>query len=194
MINVTYVGDVLVAHKVTGDKNVPKNKITFQADLNPLSSQKLSSQKPDEYPPLGPIELTELAAKKWGTKQLLRHHGLGQVAEEGFVNNQWMEGQLIFINKDYFSFAWLPIEHQVFFGRASPELTLKMLRDSGFHPQPLGTVKPPELNDDVDKMKDFASRCLEITSDTMEDEFHAGKVDPYSSIWQGDGDEERYFE
>lgn len=36
MINVTYVGDQLIAYKVTGDKSVPRGEITFQADLNPL--------------------------------------------------------------------------------------------------------------------------------------------------------------
>ena len=36
MINVTYHGDLLIAYKVTGDKNVPRGEITFQVDLNPL--------------------------------------------------------------------------------------------------------------------------------------------------------------
>jgi hypothetical protein len=37
MINVTYVGDIMVAYKVTGDKNVPRGEITFQADLSPMT-------------------------------------------------------------------------------------------------------------------------------------------------------------
>jgi len=78
--------------------------------------------------------LTEKAAKKWGTKKLPRYSGMGQVAEDGFTNNQWMTGQLIIIGDEYFSFAWIPIEQQIFFGRPSPELALKMLRESGVEP------------------------------------------------------------
>lgn len=118
MVNVSYTGDVLMAHKVTGDKHVPKGEITFQVDLSPSSK---------EY--LDPIELNSDAVAQWGSKYLQRHAGQGQVAADGFVNQQWLDGQLILVNQ-YFSFAWLPTGHQVFFGRPSPELTLKLLRDS----------------------------------------------------------------
>jgi hypothetical protein len=32
--------------------------------------------------------------------------------------------------KDYFSFAWIPLGHQVFFGRPSAELALKMMQEA----------------------------------------------------------------
>ena len=62
MINVTYVGDLLIAYKVTGDKNVPRGEITFQADLSPLPKRVAGGKKgqatePSE--PLQPIMLTE---------------------------------------------------------------------------------------------------------------------------------------
>ena len=105
MINVTYSGDLLIAFKVTGDKNVPRGEISFQSDLSPLRMKRIGDrQQKDDA--LAPIILTENAAKKWGTKQLPRYHGLGHVAEEGFSNSQWMEGQLIVIGEKYFSFAW----------------------------------------------------------------------------------------
>jgi hypothetical protein len=113
LINITYVGDLLIAEKVTGDHNVPRGALTFQADLSPL-------RKSAPNGALQPISLTEKAARKWGTKKLPRYSGLGQVAEENFRNNQWVDGQLIIIGTEYFSFAWLPIEMQIFFGRRDP--------------------------------------------------------------------------
>ena len=109
MINITYSGDTLIATKVTGDKNVPRGEVSFTADLSPRApalpgSESLSS--------LEPIELNARAARQWGKKFLPRHPGRGQVASEGFKNAQWMEGQLILVGR-CFSFAWVPIGHQV---------------------------------------------------------------------------------
>jgi Cyclin D1 binding domain len=117
MINVTYAGDTLIAYKVTGDKNVPRGEITFQADLTPNAVRKLrngdyigkmskaTSDRSQKH--LEPIMLTEKAASKWGTRQLPRYRGFGQVAEPGFINHKWMDGQLIIIGEEYFSFAWV---------------------------------------------------------------------------------------
>ena len=121
MINVTYVGDTLVAYKVTGHSTVPSGEVSFQTNLSPLVG--------DQEELLEPIELGESASERWGIKYLPRFAGQGQVASDGFVNPQFVDGQLILVN-DYFSFAWIPLGHQVFFGRPSAELTLKMLRDS----------------------------------------------------------------
>ena len=120
MINVTYHGDVLIASKVTGTKNVPKGQVTFEVDLSP------NVESQDDV--LEPIELGEAAAKQWGCKYLQRYSGRGQVAADGYLDSQWIDGQLIMVN-EYFSFAWLPIGHQVFFGRPTPELILKLLKD-----------------------------------------------------------------
>lgn len=138
MINITYIGDLLLAYKVTGEGNVPKNELSFQVDLNPCSMEgsnifsggpkKTKLGAPSETP-LQPIHLTKDAAEKWGTEQLQRYRGLGQVAEPGFQNNQWMDGQLIIINEDHFSFAWVPLEQQIFFGRPSPSLALRLMRE-----------------------------------------------------------------
>ena len=174
LINVTYAGDTLIATKLTGDKNVPRGEITFQVDLHPLrfSNAKKSGRSGKEpQQALAPIALTEQAARKWGTRKLPRYGGLGQVAEEGFSNNQWMDGQLIIIGDNYFSFAWVPIEQQIFFGRPSAELALKMLREAGVAPlrTPKAFPVPPTLDDSIDIQKEFAQRCLEKT-DEIEDE------------------------
>jgi hypothetical protein len=204
LINVTYVGDVLVAEKVTGDKNVPRGEVTFQIDLNPLKASNPSpfqeyesgATLQEDNQALQPIKLTEKAARKWGTSQLPRYAGLGQVAEEGFCNNQWMDGQLIVIGEEYFSFAWLPIEHQIFFGRPSPELALKMLRDCDVSPlrSPMPFEKPPSMDADFAVQKHFAARCLEITHE-IHDEILAGHDENANlgCIWHGSSDE-CYFE
>ena len=138
MINVTYVDDTLIAYKVTGDANVPKGQVSFSVDLGTPSTT------------LEPIELQDDAAQQWGSKFLPRFDGQGQVASRGYVNSQWLAGQLILVNQ-YFSFAWLPIGHQVFFGRPSAELTLKLLRQSRSKMQ----------QDDL--IRDFLERCMEET-------------------------------
>ena len=188
MINVTYAGDTLIAFKVTGDQNVPRGEITFQADLNPLALNPFSRATQPE--PLSPIMLTDKASKKWGTTQLPRYHGLGRVAEENFQNAQWMEGQLIIIGEEYFSFAWVPIEHQIFFGRPSPELALKMLRDGGVSVlKDKAWNEPPTQDDDVTVWKDFAAHCFERTEEKIEEEM----LGDFGCIWHG-VTEECYFQ
>lgn len=147
MINITYVGDILYAHKVTGDKNVPKGELSFKVDL---------SIDNEENRLLEPIELGDSAAKQWGSKFLLRFAGKGQVASEGYMNAQFIEGQLILVN-EFFSFAWVPIGHQVFFGRPSPELTLKLLKQA------------EESTDTLDTARNHLTRCMDETK-ALEDD------------------------
>jgi Cyclin D1 binding domain len=184
---------MLIAYKVTGDKNVPRGEITFQVNLDPFPVRVVGSGASNPEPSLQPISLTEKAAKKWGTSQLPRYKGLGQVAESGFNNNQWMDGQLIIIGQDYFSFAWVPIEQQIFFGRPSPELALKMLREcSALSTGGARTSwdAPPSLDDDVMVLKQYVASCLERTKETVEEELQG---DPFTCIWHGNT-EECYFE
>eukprot|EP00521_Asterionellopsis_glacialis_P018593 CAMPEP_0195299382 /NCGR_PEP_ID=MMETSP0707-20130614/25445_1 /TAXON_ID=33640 /ORGANISM="Asterionellopsis glacialis, Strain CCMP134" /LENGTH=345 /DNA_ID=CAMNT_0040361777 /DNA_START=88 /DNA_END=1125 /DNA_ORIENTATION=- len=165
MINITYTGDTLIAYKVTGDKNVPKGEISFQVDL----TMELQQQQAQQNNLLQPIELSEDATRQWGTKHLERFSGKGQVAAEGFVNNQWLEGQLILVG-DYFSFAWVPLGHQVFFGRPSAELTLKMLNAS----KDQGVAKKESTQQKQRKEADtrhYLQRCLEETQH-LEDDYH----------------------
>ena len=117
-------------------------------------------------------------------------------AEPGFVNHQFMEGQLVVIGGgDYFSFAWVPLEHQIFFGRPSPELALKMLREGGGATLTAGVgLEVPDLNAGVKEQREYVSRCLEVTCDVLWEESTEGKVDPMSCIWHGDDDEYCYFE
>ena len=209
MINVTYAGDRLVAYKVTGDKNIPRGEITFTADLAPtfppayddINYEVGSDQRRHPLPrsstggPLEPILLSESSAKKWGTRRLPRFRGHGHVAEPGFINHQFMEGQLVVIgNGDYFSFAWVPLEHQIFFGRPSPELALRMLREGGGSKLTAGVgLDVPGWDAGVREQAEYAGRCFEVTCDALWEESLEGKVDPFSCIWHGDNDEYCYF-
>ena len=157
MINVTYIGDNLIATKVTGDKNVPKGEITFKADLSPTAIGKEI---------LAPIELSDVASKQWGQKHLCRFPGYGQVASKGFIDSQYVEGQLILVG-EYLSFAWIPLGHQVFFGRPSAELTLRMLKQSKL--ADLGAVDNNKSNE-LAEMRAAAERCLEETEMLIADD------------------------
>lgn len=157
MINVTYAGDTLIATKVTGDKNVPKGEITFTANLNPSTSSYDGA--------IEPIKLTEEAAKQWGTKHLPRFSGRGQVATEGFTNNQWLDGQLILVG-EYFSFAWMPLSHQIFFGRPSASLTLKLLKENQMRAFGATDAKSPDI---YAEMRLFAQRCYEESLNIEDD-------------------------
>lgn len=170
MINVTYHGDTLYAHKVTsGTKHVPRGAETFRVDLAPQFG-KTNRVSPDSFAEeqhevLSPIELGDSAAKQWGCKYLQRFAGQGQVASEGYQDSQWMEGQLILVN-EYFSFAWLPIGHQVFFGRPTPELILKLMKDEN---------KRETVDDPLSPARSFLEKCWEETEhieDDMEVERH----------------------
>jgi hypothetical protein len=164
MINVTYVGDTLIAHKITGTKNVPKGEATFEVDLN-------SRRLLEEDEALEPIELADSAASQWGCKYLQRFAGQGQIASDGYQDSQWVNGQLILV-KEYFSFAWLPIGHQVFFGRPTPELILKLLKDDSLNQAGQSASRQ------------FLEKCWEETEHLEDDiEVNSG---PFNSMCQQD--------
>ena len=200
--------------QVTGDKNIPRGEITFTVDLSPsfvpnvvddeegytdhLLRRSLSNNNNGigGGSQLEPIQLSELSAKKWGTRRLARFRGQGHAAEPGYTNHQYMEGQLVVIGKgEYFSFAWVPLEHQIFFGRPSPELTVRMLKEGGGSRLTAGVgLNVPTLDAHVKEQTEYVHRCFEVTCDVLWEDSLEGKVDPYACIWHGDDDEYCYFE
>jgi len=152
MINVTYSGDTLTARKVTESANsdVPEGEVSFTVDL----SAGAAARRPD----LEPIELGEEASRHWGFKFLQRFGGMGQIAADDNGQAQFVEGQLLLV-KNFFSFAFLPNRHQVFFGRPSAELTLQLLREAN----------SKKFADNA--FRDHLSRCMletELLDDEME--------------------------
>lgn len=144
LINVTYTeNDVLVAQKVTttSASALLAASRSSHDDNDDDSSSSISFSVPLsstlQQPPLDPIQLHDSAAEQWGSKFLPRFAGRGKVetAAAKYLEkaSMWMDGQLILVSEKYFSFAWLGLNDQVFFGRPSPELTLKLLRQKNKH-------------------------------------------------------------
>jgi hypothetical protein len=140
MINVTYSEDTLIATKVSGDKHVPRGSIAFTTDLSPLNQPAAD---------LPPIELSSEAAFKWGIDKLSRHLGKGMVAEDGFPDSKCVDGQFIMF-ENHFSFVWIPTRQHVFFGRPSPEVTFRMLRDN------------ISKEDELENIRHHLEECLEM--------------------------------
>jgi hypothetical protein len=183
MVNITYVGDTLIARKVTGDENVPAGEISFQADLSPPDVSFSASKKAENHntkQPLSNIVLSDRASKKWNTNELSRYAGLGQVAEKGHVNEQWTDGQLVFINEDYFSFAWLPLHFQILFGRPTYGITVDLMSQHQQQVNPKDSLVleyeeeelcplPPDLDDGVDATNQHVINCFESTVQLVEE-------------------------
>lgn len=138
LINVTYVGDTLLATKVTGDDNVPRGKVSFTADLTPRNDSNA----------LEPLKLSLDPASTTATK-LPRFAGMGQIAKRGFVDHKFIDGQLVMFEK-HFSFVWVPIRHHVLFRRPSPEQTLMMLRDH------------IAKEDELENAREHLNRCFDM--------------------------------
>lgn len=167
MINVTYINDgqTLIATKVTGDES---GQVTFTVDVAPRTSSSLSND--DELlrscSILDPIELDMDAQQRWGRRYLPRFPGRGRVAQSNFINPSWMEGQLILVG-DFFSFAWVPIGKQIFFGRPSPELTIRMMKEVEVGRIQRGSSNSSSSDgdgeDNIGTMRDVARGMLEET-------------------------------
>jgi len=166
LINVTYVGNTLIATKVRG------NDITFQADLHPLRfhsnddddddgdakdslsttmSDKKNKKRESESHMLEPIALGERAAKKFGTRLLTRYKGLGCRETANKKEQPWTDGQLVIVSQDYFGFVWSerPKQQKVMFARPSDELVLQLLSSR------------PTSKDDIPTQTRYITRCLE---------------------------------
>jgi len=69
---------------------------------------------------------------------------------------------------EYFSFAWIPLGHQIFFGRPSAELTLRMLKQSKL--VDFGAGVDPKSDNGVAEMRLLAQRCFEETEMLIDDD------------------------
>jgi hypothetical protein len=73
-----------------------------------------------------------------------------------------MEGQMILVG-DFFSFAWVPIGKQIFFGRPSPELTLHMMKEAEVGIMRRGSSSEGNGEVNIGTMRDVARGMLEET-------------------------------
>lgn len=84
------------------------------------------------------------------------------MAQTNFVDPAWMEGQMILVG-DFFSFAWVPIGKQIFFGRPSPELTLRMMKEAELGMIRQASSCEDDGEDNIGTMRDVARGMLEET-------------------------------
>lgn len=132
LINITYRGDTLVATKTTGDTNVPRGQTSFTADLTPPRFKNDTT--------------------------FTRFQGQGQVAQYGFVQPKYVNGQLILNdnndndnNDNSFAFVWYAErQHKVRFQRPTPQQTLHLLRDT------------LSREDELENMRTHLTRCLDL--------------------------------
>ena len=139
LVNITYVGDTLVATKATGDRNVPRGEVSFTVCLSP--------EKASALPPF------QFSSKHQGDGEYQRFPGRGQVSRKGFKDHRFVEGQMIMF-EDKFSFVWVPTKHQVLFTRPSPETTLRLLRY---------TISK---EDEIENMRDHIACCFDMDMTT----------------------------
>jgi hypothetical protein len=126
---------MLIGRKVTGDRNVPRGEISFTANLIPSNSSALD-----------PIRIS--------AGELPRFPGEGQVSRRNFKDSRMVDGQLILIEENQFSFVWSPTKHHVHFSRPSQETTIRLMRD----------IMAKE--DEIENMRDHVSRCFEMDMTT----------------------------
>jgi len=110
-VEITVEDGQLVATKITGDSNVPAGQITFKADVS-LDGM-IEMPKPG-----GKVDPIAKALSQFANlKVKQRFHGVGQVANPGFVMPQWVPGELIVFEEDVIAFVWKPLSFMVVFER-----------------------------------------------------------------------------
>jgi hypothetical protein len=143
LINITYSDEVLIAKKVTGSRNVPADEISFQVDLSPRPNKGSLSNFMKETLPN--IVLSEAASLRWGTRE-----------SDRFLMKP-------FQNVNGWTVSWCSLmkitsaSHQIFFGRPSPAMALKMLKDKEMHHSPLKSSK------------EHVHRCFDVTLEMIEE-------------------------
>lgn len=95
----------------------------------------------------------QFSTKEQSNGDYQRFPGRGQVSRKGFKDHRFVEGQMVLFD-DKFSFVWVPTKHDVLFSRPSPEITLKLLRD---------TISK---EDEIENMREHIAGCFEMDMTT----------------------------
>jgi hypothetical protein len=156
IVNVTYVGDTL-ATKATGDVNV-RGKFSF--------SLTCLLQRNDTRPLKLSFDKSSLAVS---TAKLPRFAGKGQIAKPGFIDNSYVDGQLILFGS-HFSFVWLPSKQHILFRRPTPEQTIELLRD----------VISQE--DEMENTLEHLARCYDMVWSSLAQQHTEEEAEPFRRI------------
>ncbi|KAL7561205.1 hypothetical protein ACA910_004131 [Epithemia clementina (nom. ined.)] len=181
LINVTYSGDTLVATKVIGDTNVPRGHVSFTAELSPTNFTALSplniTVSDDSDDKKNTVNKAFRKASSTTTQLLWRYSGKGQVLNNDNTkkitksaarrnsgsssNSKYVDGQLVMLSDEQFSFIWIPSVQYVLFARPTPEQTVRLLRD---------TIA---REDELENMRNHVARCFDMDMTESLARFHA---------------------
>ena len=148
-MNLTYVGDTIVATKVTGDDTVPRGEVSFTANLSPPPINATDAEDEEASP--AAAEANTILQTKYGESIF---PGEGQLAKKEFKDAKFIAGVFIVYDAHRISFSWVSTKHHVFFVRPSPNETIRLLRDV------------ISREDEVDNMRDHLTRCFEMDMTT----------------------------
>mmetsp|Transcript_37076 Transcript_37076/g.100019 ORF Transcript_37076/g.100019 Transcript_37076/m.100019 type:complete len:321 (-) Transcript_37076:197-1159(-) len=112
VIRISYEDDMLVGTKIYSDNIVPSGEVIFKVKVSPEATQPQ------------PIDVAHVTDPR--LKKLERYTGKGRVVDKKSKSTHWLPGQMILVG-DYFAFAWLPINLQIFFMRVPDNITAQLL-------------------------------------------------------------------
>ncbi len=112
MINVTYVGDNLLATTIAICGKLPKGKLIFKADLSYMNAQ--------------PIPVSREVAEKLGREKLTLYPGKAQSHHTS--NSRWVNGNF-FMCKDNIFGILLPATQHIIFRRPKTKQIFRMIQD-----------------------------------------------------------------
>lgn len=138
--------------------NVPRGEISFSANFSPHNGN----------PTLEPLKLF-FDTSSGSTAKLPRFAGKGQIAKPGFIDNKYVDGQII-LYENHFSFVWIPNKHHVLFRRPTPEQTIELLRD----------VISKE--DEMENMREHAARCFDRVWSSLAQQRTEEETEPFRRI------------
>lgn len=115
----------IVATKLLGDPNVPAGETTWQAQAKGVGDPPwdMLDARVNE---LGRAFAMSGAQEELGQVKVMNcHHGHGQIAQYGFVNPEWIEGELWELSNGNIGFLWGDYHNSIiFFMRAGADLDL----------------------------------------------------------------------
>ena len=136
MINVTYVGDNLIATAVAGSGNIPKGEIFLKADLSYINA-------------LDPIRVSGTIAEKWGKEKLTLYPGKAQSSRTS-SESKWASGHFFMCSDDMFAFLFLATKQHIIFRRPKVQQIFKTIHD--------GIVKEKEM----EQLLAYLERCYNL--------------------------------
>ncbi|XP_065569483.1 F-box only protein 31-like isoform X2 [Artemia franciscana] len=129
MLTYNLEGTKVEGIKVTGDRNIPTEKVTIRAHLPyamtltreqqetfdtleaipSVISDEPWEEMPSRQPFVIPQDCAERSEELLGNSCIARFHGFGQIAESGYQNPSFTPGHWIIFSEDLFGFMWMSL-------------------------------------------------------------------------------------